>query len=115
MSDLMNEDNVHALNDIYNQNEFNLESFLHKIQEKNESSENESKEKKSELQEKIDEKRLELKYISSEKEDTFASERSLRDLKLSINKSRVSKNEGKRRAILKKRVEEEGDIEQTFE
>jgi hypothetical protein len=98
LSELMSEENINALNDIYHQNELNLESFLEKIQEKEEELEesNEDLSNDPELQDVIKEQRLKLKYISLDKNETgFASERSLQNHKLSINKLRNSENSGR--------------------
>lgn len=99
LSEMVNEDQVNALNDIYQQNEFNLDSYLDKIQEKNEEEEKSLKfeEDDQNLQNKIKEKRQELKYISLDKQDNlenYGSKRSLKDHYLLINSSRKQENQG---------------------
>ena len=94
----MTEENINVLNDIYQQNELNLDSFLDKIQEsgKEELEMSEYVSGDQQLQDKIKEKRQELKYISLDKNETgFASERSLQHHELSINKTRHNQNSGR--------------------
>jgi hypothetical protein len=98
LSEVANEDNLNALNDIYHQNEFNLESYLTQIQELKEQEEVSSREEgegesetgENELRQS---KRVELKYISGEQQ-MLTSDRSLRDQNLSINKTRLNKKKG---------------------
>ena len=97
LSEVTNEDNINALNDVFQQNEMNLDSFLDQIQEIKEQEEegaSEGGQSDAELTDKIKEKRLELKYVSGEQRENFASDRSLRDHNLSINQNRLNKKNG---------------------
>ena len=97
----VSEEQVKTLNDIFYQNENNLETFLEKIQEKKDAEDDSDSqtEPDSALLDKIKEKRQELKYISVDRDwVAFASKRSLQHEELCINKSRSDQIKGRRRA-----------------
>ena len=98
VSEFIPEDKLNALNDIYNQNLQHLQSFLQKVNEKNEES------IKTEQDEADQENGSQAKYVSKNKSARTLSEnhyssiekthpnpkRSLREHRLSINMNRVN-------------------------
>ena len=101
-SELATENNLNILNDIYHQNEQNLQSYLKQISERRE----EPRGRPADHQGSV--KRLELKFILPENpKSPRTSNQSLHDNQLSLNRDRLNKNLGGRRSEYNRRIDPE--------
>lgn len=102
-SDLANENNLNILNDIYYQNEQNLQSYLKQIDERKD----DVWQKPSDQRDSV--KRLELKFILPEDSKSLCtSNQSLHDNQLLVNRVRLNKNLGKWKIWNNRRIDPVG-------